>query len=63
MELHRAIRGLEALKKPAQVLLTTDSNNVMKGIRLSLGCRTGKKRGWKTAKASNRKERRLWNGA
>lgn len=58
MELTAAIRGLEALKKPAQVLLTTDSEYVMKGIREWMP--NWKKRGWKTASRQPVKNADLW---
>ena len=47
MELLGAIRGLEALKRPCEVLLVTDSQYVMKGINEWMA--NWKKRGWKTA--------------
>ena len=58
MELTAAIRGLEALKKPAQVMLTTDSEYVMKGIREWMP--NWKKRGWKTASRQPVKNADLW---
>ncbi|HIZ50019.1 MAG TPA: ribonuclease HI [Candidatus Pseudomonas excrementavium] len=58
MELTAAIRGLEALKKPAKVLLTTDSEYVMKGIREWMP--NWKKRGWKTASRQPVKNADLW---
>lgn len=58
MELTAAIRGLEALKRPAQVLLTTDSEYVMKGIREWMP--NWKKRGWKTASKQPVKNADLW---
>ncbi|EZQ17120.1 ribonuclease HI [Pseudomonas sp. G11-1] len=58
MELTAAIRGLEALKKPASVLLTTDSEYVMKGIREWMP--NWKKRGWKTASRQPVKNADLW---
>lgn len=58
MELTAAIRGLEALKKPAPVLLTTDSEYVMKGIREWMP--NWKKRGWKTASRQPVKNADLW---
>ena len=47
MELMAAIRGLEELKRPCEVLLVTDSQYVMKGITEWMV--NWKKRGWKTA--------------
>lgn len=58
MELTAAIRGLEALKRPAKVLLTTDSEYVMKGIREWMP--NWKKRGWKTASRQPVKNADLW---
>ncbi|CEA06446.1 ribonuclease H [Pseudomonas saudimassiliensis] len=58
MELTAAIRGLEALKKPARVILTTDSEYVMKGIREWMP--NWKKRGWKTASRQPVKNADLW---
>ncbi|MEH6388325.1 MULTISPECIES: ribonuclease HI [Pseudomonas] len=58
MELTAAIRGLEALKRPAQVVLTTDSEYVMKGIREWMP--NWKKRGWKTASKQPVKNADLW---
>ena len=47
MELMAAIRGLEALTKPCQVLLRSDSQYVVKGITTWL--KDWKRRGWKKA--------------
>ena len=47
MELMAAIRGLEALSKPCEVLLHSDSQYVVKGIRSWL--KDWKRRGWKKA--------------
>ncbi|WP_150304011.1 ribonuclease HI [Pseudomonas saliphila] len=58
MELTAAIRGLEALKRPAQVVLTTDSEYVMKGIQEWMP--NWKKRGWKTASKQPVKNADLW---
>ena len=58
MELTAAIRGLEALKKTANVTLTTDSEYVMKGIREWMP--NWKKRGWKTASRQPVKNADLW---
>lgn len=59
MELLAAIRGLQALKKtPARVLLTTDSQYVMKGIREWMP--NWKKRDWKTASRQPVKNADLW---
>lgn len=58
MELMAAIQGLTALKRPAKVILTTDSEYVMKGIREWLP--NWKKRGWKTAAKQPVKNADLW---
>ena len=58
MELLAAIRGLEALKRPASVVLTTDSQYVMKGVREWMP--NWKKRGWKTASTQPVKNVDLW---
>ena len=47
MELMAAIRGLEALSKPCEVLLQSDSQYVVKGITSWL--KDWKRRGWKKA--------------
>ena len=47
MELMAAIRGLEALTRPCQVLLQSDSQYVVKGIQGWL--KDWKRRGWKKA--------------
>nr|BFE96398.1 hypothetical protein GCM10020185_69340 [Pseudomonas brassicacearum subsp. brassicacearum] len=56
MELMGAIRGLEELKRPCDVLLVTDSQYVMKGINEWMA--NWKKRGWKTAAKEPVKKRR-----
>ncbi len=58
MELMAAIRGLEALKRPCQVNLVTDSEYVMKGIQQWMP--NWKKRGWKTAAREPVKNADLW---
>lgn len=58
MELTAAIQALAALKKPASVLLVTDSEYVMKGIREWMP--NWKKRGWKTASKQPVKNADLW---
>ncbi len=58
MELMAAISGLEALKRPSKVLLTTDSRYVMDGITQWL--ENWKKRGWKTAAKKPVKNEDLW---
>ncbi len=58
MELMAAIQGLQALKKSSQVILTTDSEYVMKGIREWMP--NWKKRGWKTSSRQPVKNADLW---
>ena len=58
MELMAAIEGLAALKEPCEVILTTDSQYVRKGITEWL---TGWKRnGWRTAAKQPVKNSDLW---
>jgi ribonuclease HI len=58
MELMGAIKALEALSRPCQVILTTDSEYVRKGI---LEWVAGwKKRGWLTAAKKPVKNKELW---
>lgn len=58
MELMAAIRALEALKRPCEVTLTTDSQYLRNGITEWLP--QWKKRGWKTAGRKPVKNRELW---
>jgi ribonuclease HI len=58
MELTAAIRALEALKRPSQVRLYTDSTYVMKGITTWI--RDWKRRGWRTADKKPVKNEDLW---
>jgi len=58
MELVAAIEGLRLLKEPCEVVLTTDSQYVMKGINEWL--QNWKKRGWKTAAKKPVKNVDLW---
>ena len=58
MELMAAIKGLESLKRPCKVRLTTDSQYVMKGIQEWM--HNWKKRGWKTAARKPVKNVDLW---
>ena len=58
MELQAAIKGLEALKKPSKVILTTDSQYVRKGITEWI--RNWKAKGWKTKNKSPVKNKDLW---
>jgi ribonuclease HI len=53
MELTAAIRGLQALKEPCEVEITTDSEYVMKGITLWI-------HGWKRKNWKNVKNIDLW---
>lgn len=58
MELMAAIQGLEGLSKPCEVLLTTDSQYVMKGATEWM---TGwKRKGWMTAARKPVKNVDLW---
>jgi ribonuclease HI len=58
MELMAAIKGLESLKRPCKVRLTTDSQYVMKGIQEWMD--NWKRRGWKTAARKPVKNIDLW---
>lgn len=58
MELMAAIRGLEALNKRADIVLTTDSQYVRLGITEWII--QWKKRGWKTAARKPVKNQDLW---
>ncbi len=58
MELMAAICGLEALKEPCAVELTTDSEYVRKGITEWI--HGWKKKGWKTAARKPVKNADLW---
>jgi ribonuclease HI len=58
MELMAAIRALEALKRPSQVVLTTDSQYVRNGITSWLP--GWKKKGWKTASRKPVANADLW---
>lgn len=58
MELMGAIMALEALKKPSEVILVTDSKYVMQGITEWIG--GWKARGWKTADKKPVKNEDLW---
>lgn len=58
MELQGAISALEALKEPCNVILTTDSEYVRKGITEWL--HNWKKRQWKTAAKKPVKNADLW---
>ena len=58
MELQAAIAGLQALKRPSQVALTTDSQYVKRGITEWMP--DWKRRGWKTADRKPVKNVDLW---
>ena len=58
MELMAAIRGLESLKKPSKVVLTTDSQYVMKGATEWMA--GWKRKGWVTAGKKPVKNVELW---
>ncbi len=58
MELMAAIQALEALKRPCDVTVTTDSEYLRKGITEWLG--DWKRRGWKTADKKPVKNQDLW---
>ncbi|MEK9723400.1 MAG: ribonuclease HI [Rhodospirillaceae bacterium] len=58
MELMAAIRGLEALKRPGRVVLTTDSTYVREGITKWIV--NWKKNGWRTAAKDPVKNADLW---
>jgi ribonuclease HI len=58
MELMAAIQALEALKRPSQVRLTTDSQYVRKGITEWIV--NWRKNGWKTASKEAVKNADLW---
>ncbi len=58
MELTAVIRALEALKRPSEVRLYTDSQYVQKGISAWIG--DWKRRGWRTADRKPVKNEDLW---
>ena len=58
MELMAAIRAFEALKRPAETLITTDSIYVMKGITEWLP--NWVRKGWRTASNAPVKNADLW---
>jgi ribonuclease HI len=58
MELTAAIRGLEALKRPCRVVLSTDSRYVMDGLTKWLP--GWQRNGWKTAARQPVKNADLW---
>lgn len=58
MELMAAIQGLQALKRPSKVTLTTDSQYVRQGITQWI--KGWKRNGWRTAAKQPVKNRDLW---
>ena len=58
MELMAAIQGLEALKRPCKVTLTTDSQYVRQGITQWI--HNWKKNNWRTASKKPVKNKELW---
>jgi ribonuclease HI len=58
MELMAVIRALESLKRPSEVLITTDSQYVMKGITQWIN--NWKRNGWRTAAKKPVKNAELW---
>ena len=58
MELRAAIEGLRALKEPCEVVITTDSEYVMKGMTLWI--HGWKKRGWVKADKQPVLNKDLW---
>jgi ribonuclease HI len=58
MELMAAIKGLEALKRPSKVAITTDSSYVRDGIMTWI--HNWKKNGWRTADKKPVKNAELW---
>jgi ribonuclease HI len=58
MELMAVIRGLEALRRPCSIVLTTDSQYVMRGVGEWMPGWIA--RGWRTAGGDAVKNRDLW---
>ena len=58
MELMAAIRGIEAVKRPCEIHLHTDSEYLRQGITTWI--HAWKKRGWKTADKKPVKNQDLW---
>ena len=58
MELMAAIQGLEQLKKPVRVTLTTDSQYVRQGITKWIS--SWKRNGWMTSQKKPVKNKELW---
>lgn len=59
MEMTAVIKALEALKRPTKVVLTTDSQYVMKGVTEWM--QNWKRRNWKTAAKEEVKNVDLWH--
>jgi ribonuclease HI len=58
MEMLAAIEALESLKRPCKVIITTDSQYLMKGVTEWMS--NWKKRAWKTSQKSPVKNQDLW---
>lgn len=58
MELRAAIEALESLKRPAKVVLTTDSQYLRQGVQQWMA--KWKRNGWRTAQKAPVKNRDLW---
>lgn len=58
MELMAAIAGLEALKRPSPVVLTTDSQYLRQGVQQWMA--NWKRNGWRTAAKQPVKNKDLW---
>lgn len=58
MELLAAIKGLQALKRPCRVILTTDSQYLRQGIQQWI--HNWKRNGWRTSARSPVKNADLW---
>ena len=58
MELTAVIEALRSLKRPCNIIITTDSNYVKDGIKEWI--HQWKKRGWKTAGKKSVKNKVLW---
>ena len=58
MELMAAIEGLQALRRPSEVVITTDSQYVRKGITEWIA--NWKRRDWRTADKKPVKNKDLW---
>ena len=59
MELMAVIQGLEALKRPCRVRITTDSQYVKRGVTEWMA--RWKRNGWRTADRKEVKNRDLWD--